>query len=395
MKIAKYIYLAIYLTLGLVIITACTNLSQEKNPPPESKFVNLDLGSISGIIRTDHDFCGSIRVFAHEIKSGQITDIQTQEGDCIYTIPNLPVGSYLVVGWAYPSGASGAYTSLETVMANGLEEAQTCKEAIISIPLKPGEDFSGADIGCWGSDFFDIAAPHGQVRLEPNRWKLTELEDQVLIPGTGIMLIFEAGKFSGSAGCNNYGGTYTTSPGGGLTLNEIEKNAMLCTEPIGIMEQEEHFFTALISTRRYLTLNEELELLNEDGIAVLKFTRVPHFSEVSPEDFVGKTWRLVAAPGLDGVDLGEFTLSFDGYNFSGTTACRDYTGTYMAVNDRLKIGYLEMTTDVPCAETLLNAEGSYTTLLENIEQYNVRDTQLEFYTLKGEEIIFNLVADKE
>jgi heat shock protein HslJ len=395
MNDAGKFHFSIYLILGLWFLTACTNLSQEKDLTPESESTSPGLGSISGIIRTDQGFCGSIRVFAHEINSGQITDIQTQEGDCAYTIPDLQVGNYLVVGWVYPGGASGAYTSLETVMAVGLEEAQDCEEAIVTIALKPGEDFTGADIGCWGGDFFDIAAPRGQIRLEPNRWKLTELDDQALIVGTGITLIFEDGKFNGSAGCNNYGGTYTTSPGGGLTLNEIEKNAMLCTEPTGIMEQEEHYFSVLISARRYLTLNEELELLNEDGIAVLKFIRMPQFSEVSPEDLLGKTWRLVAAPGLDEVDLGEFTLSFDGHNFSGTTTCRDYAGTYIAANDRLNIGFLEMTTDVACEQILMNAEGGYTTLLENIEQYNVHNNQLELYTLRGEKITFGLVTEKE
>ncbi len=392
---AGKLHLGIWLTLGLWFLTACNNLTQENNPTLESKSVHPELGSISGTIRTDHDFCGSIRVFAHEIESGQITDVQTHEGDCTYTIPDLQAGSYLVVGWAYPGGASGAYTSLETVMAVGFEEAQACEEAIITIPLKPGEDFTGADIGCWGGDFFDIASPHGQVRLEPNRWKLKELYGQDLIPGSGITLMFDDGGFFGSAGCNNYGGIYTTDPGGGFTPNEIEINAMLCTEPAGVMEQEDRYIAAFTSARSYTTWNLELQLMNQEGTAILKYDRMPQFSEVSPEDFVGKTWRLVDAPGLGEVDLGEFTLSFDGKSFAGTTACRDYAGTYTAAKDRLKIGYLEMTTDVPCVEIRLNAEGDYTTLLENIEQYNISGNQLELYTLRGEKMTYELVAETE
>jgi len=390
---AGKLLLGICLTLGLWVVTACTTLFPQKTLTPES--TNPVLGSISGSIRTDHGICGALRVFAHEIESGQITYIQTQEGDCAYTIPDLQAGSYLVVGWTYPGGASGAYTSLETVMAKGLEEAQTCKESIITIPLMPGEDFTGADIGCWGGDFFDIAAPHGQVSLEPNRWKLKELNGQDLIPGSGITLMFDDGGFFGSAGCNNYGGIYTTDPGGGFTPNEIEINAMLCTEPAGVMEQEDRYIAAFTSARSYTTWNLELQLMNQEGTAILKYDQMPEFSEVSPEDLVGKTWRLVAAPGLDEEGLEKFTLSFDGKSFSGTTTCRDYAGTYTAAKDRLKISFLEMTTDLICEEIQLNTESDYTTLLENIEQYNISGNLLELYTLRGEKMTYELVAETE
>ncbi len=395
MNASKALHIFAGLFLGLWVATACTVLSPQKTITTEPDSTNPILGSISGTIRIDRGSCGTLRVFAHEIHTGQIANIQTREGECVYTIPDLPAGNYLVVGWAYPSGAAGAYTSLETVMAVGLEEAQACEEAIVTIALKPGENFSGADVGCWGGDFFAIAAPHGQIRLDPNRWNLTELNGQEIIPVSGITLVFEGEKFFGSAGCNNYGGKYTTAPGGGFALNEIEKNVMLCTEPAGVMEQEDQFFAALTSVRSYTTLNLELQLLNEDGIAVLKFELTPKFVEISPEDLVGKTWRLVSAPGLGGVKLSEFSLSFDGQSFSGTTTCRDYAGTYTATNDRLKIGFLEMTTDVACEESQQLAEGNYTTLLENIEQYNLQDKQLKLYTLKREKIIFELVTEQE
>jgi heat shock protein HslJ len=379
--------------LGLWAFTACTSLFLEKTVTPKPVSTDSVPGSISGTIRTKLDSCGSLWVFAHEVNTDQITNIQTQEGECAYTIPDLPAGNYLVVGWYYPMGASGAYTSQETVMAVGVEEAQACEEAIVTVALKPGQDFSGADIGCWGGDFFDIAASHGQIRLEPNRWKLMKMDDQEVIPETGITLMFEGERFFGSAGCNNYGGIYATAPGGGITLNEIEKTLMLCPEPGGVMEQEDQFLAALIRTKSYITLNLELHLINEEGRAVLTFDLMPKFVDISTEDLVGKTWRLVSAPGLVGVDQGKFTLNFDEQTFSGTTTCRDYAGTYTAENDRLNIGFLEMTTDVVCEESLLVAEGGYTTLLENIDQYNVSDTQLELHTLKGEKLTFEWVAE--
>ena len=73
-----------------------------------------------------------------------------------YTIPDLPPGTYIVVGWFHPLGASGAYTSQDTVMADGVEGQQACEAAIVEIELQAGEAYAGADIGCWGGDFFGL-----------------------------------------------------------------------------------------------------------------------------------------------------------------------------------------------------------------------------------------------
>jgi heat shock protein HslJ len=383
----------VVMLLGFWSVTACSSLFPLKTVRPEEDSANSALGSISGTIRIQGEHYYEVRVFAHELNTGQVSSIQTQEGDRTYTITDLPAGDYLVVGWYYPSGVSGAFTSLETVMAVGAEEAQACEGAIVTIALKPGEVVSGADIGCWGGDFFDIAQPGGYTRLDPNRWKLTALDGKVLIPGTSITLLFEGGKFYGSAGCNNYSGKYTAAPGGGFALDEIEKNVMLCIEPAGVMAQEDQYLVALINARSYTISNSVLAFNDEDGKTVLLFDKTPTFDEISPEDLVGVTWRLASAPGLGGVDLGKFSLNFDGQRFTGTTTCRDYTGTYTAKGDRLNIGYLEMTTDVTCAESLLIAEEAYTTLLENVQQYNILASQLELYTLKGEKMVFELVGE--
>jgi heat shock protein HslJ len=214
------------------------------------------------------------------------------------------------------------------------------------------------------------------------------MEGQPLLPGSAITLLFDEGKFYGSAGCNDYGGKYTSAPGGGFVLEEVELTAMLCEEPAGVMEQENRFIAALTSARRYITINKVLELVSEGEEAILKFDLMPTFKEMTPEILVGKNWQLVSAPGLEKVNVSAFTIHFDGERFSGTTVCREYAGTYTAEMDRLRIGFLEMTTDVDCEENLLMAEGWYTTLLENAEQYHVINGHLELYTLKGEEIIF-------
>jgi heat shock protein HslJ len=232
-----------------------------------------------------------------------------------------------------------------------------------------------------------------RIELDGTRWKLTELDGHGLIPDSGITLLFEDGKSFGSAGCNHYGGKYTTTPDSGFMINEIEKNVMLCLEPPGVMEQEDQYIATFARIRRFRVLDSELQFVDEGGTAILRFASWPNFADVSPEDLVGKTWQLVSAPQMESVDLSKFTIVFDGSSFAGTTTCRDYGGTYMAVKDRLNISFIEMTTDVACEEAMLMAEGWFTTLLENIEQYNVLESQMELCTLKGEKLVFEL-ADR-
>jgi hypothetical protein len=53
-------------------------------------------------------------------------------------------------------GASGAYTSLDTVVAETEGQMRDCEEAIVESKRQPGEAHGGADIGCWGGDFFSL-----------------------------------------------------------------------------------------------------------------------------------------------------------------------------------------------------------------------------------------------
>jgi hypothetical protein len=113
------------------------------------------LASISGriLLETGDPF---LRVYARNMVTGAVTWINPGEGSFTYTIPDLEPGVYVVVGWFHPMGASGAYTTLDTVIAEGAEQMNACEEALIRIELAPGEAYSGADIGCWGGDFFGL-----------------------------------------------------------------------------------------------------------------------------------------------------------------------------------------------------------------------------------------------
>lgn len=145
-----------YLTRESDPLTSATTFPPDPTHlPPPARTPASNLASISGRIlyETSDPF---LRIYARNMVTAEVIWINPEEGSLIYTIPDLPPGEYVVVGWFYPMGASGAYTSLDTVTAEGEAQMNACEEAIIRIELDPGEAFSGADIGCWGGDFFGL-----------------------------------------------------------------------------------------------------------------------------------------------------------------------------------------------------------------------------------------------
>jgi hypothetical protein len=145
-----------YLTRKSDPVTAATSFPPDPTfPAPPTQAQLSGLASISGRILYESSD-SSLRVYARNMTSGEVTWVNPAEGSTTYTIPNLEPGVYVVVGWFYPMGASGAYTTLELVIAEGAEQMNACTEAIVRIELAPGETFSGADIGCWGGDFFGL-----------------------------------------------------------------------------------------------------------------------------------------------------------------------------------------------------------------------------------------------
>jgi len=139
----------------MLAASACTALWSTPLPPASQRPSVPVLASISGTVLFQSGD-PLLRVYAREVNTGQVVWVSPGEGGHAYTIPDLPWGTYVVVGWFHPLGASGAYTSLDTVAAETEAQMRACEKAIVEIELQPGEQYSGADIGCWGGDFFGL-----------------------------------------------------------------------------------------------------------------------------------------------------------------------------------------------------------------------------------------------
>jgi hypothetical protein len=114
-------------------------------------------GSISGNIipigspqPADH-----LKIYARERNAGTIfsTDISVDASS--YSISNIPPGVYNVFAWYSPNGLAGAYTSAKITFAGTSSDQFNCTNSLLDITLSTGAmDFQGADMACWGGDFF-------------------------------------------------------------------------------------------------------------------------------------------------------------------------------------------------------------------------------------------------
>jgi heat shock protein HslJ len=110
-------------------------------------------------------------------------------------------------------------------------------------------------------------------------WQLTDYWDGqgatvAALPGVAVTAVFGTdNQLTGSAGCNTYNAAYTllTIPGS-LTIGPPTATNMLCTQPDGLMTQEQIYLANLATITTYQITNDMLELRNAQGQTVLWFS---------------------------------------------------------------------------------------------------------------------------
>jgi hypothetical protein len=123
-----------------------------------TKAPDQQTGFISGIIH-HAGIPDAMRIYWREIHSGKVGFIEVIKTDTVYKISGLIPGDYNIISWYWPQGASGAVTTTNIISANGAAQQQTCKASLRKIHLDAGQNYIGADIGCWGGDFFFLVTP--------------------------------------------------------------------------------------------------------------------------------------------------------------------------------------------------------------------------------------------
>jgi hypothetical protein len=142
----------------LTLMKMRVTLNRANMPRLGTKAPDGQTGSITGAIRHS-GLPDAMRIYWRELATGKVGYIEVTKSDTTYTIGGLAAGDYNVISWYWPQGASGAVTTTNIVTAKGAAEQQTCKSSVRAIHVDPGQAVAGADIGCWGGDFFFLVTP--------------------------------------------------------------------------------------------------------------------------------------------------------------------------------------------------------------------------------------------
>jgi heat shock protein HslJ len=115
--------------------------------------------------------------------------------------------------------------------------------------------------------------------LADSRWRVAAVAGEgggmADVPaGLRIDLAFDAavGSASGSAGCNRYR-TSASVGEGRLAFGAVAASKRMCAEPPGVMAVEARFLAALAAVARASIDGDRMDLLADDGAAVLALVR--------------------------------------------------------------------------------------------------------------------------
>ncbi len=96
----------------------------------------------------------------------------------------------------------------------------------------------------------EVAEAPEQPTLEDRDWSILSV-----LEGTEITAIFQRGKVSGSAGCNDYSGSYLID-GNTLIISNLTSGRKACDQPV--MDQETAYLAALETATAYQVQGDQL-----------------------------------------------------------------------------------------------------------------------------------------
>lgn len=198
------------------------------------------------------------------------------------------------------------------------------------------------------------------------------LIDEVVPANALVTIRFEDdGTVSGSAGCNNYAGSYTASADGSLTIEAGGMTQMACEEPL--MRLEAAYVAAMSDV-------EAFEVVDDGAGLVLSGAETPlSYIAEQPLPLEGTAWAV------DGIAIGndavsstiagtEADLVFDAGVVSGSAGCNALNGSYSIDGDTLggAISFSEVaTTKKLCEPDVMEQEQVILAALDAVASYTI------------------------
>jgi heat shock protein HslJ len=236
------------------------------------------------------------------------------------------------------------------------------------------------------------------ISLEGNLWGLESYIDEEgqlvdALPGSKVTAEFINGSVTGSAGCNNYFGTYELS-GNSLALGPVAMTEMYCAEPGSIMDQESQYLSALQASVSIQQEEDRLNLINAAGETVLVY------SLVQPVMLEGTPWVLSGYNNGKNAVVSilagsEITAEFVEGTVSGSAGCNNYHAGYELAGEHISIGPAAATR-MFCAEPegIMDQENSYLQALEMASTFEIKSDTLQMYDRNGARVLTYYAASE-
>jgi heat shock protein HslJ len=218
------------------------------------------------------------------------------------------------------------------------------------------------------------------------------LVDEVVPEHARVTIRFEDdGTASGSAGCNNYAGSYTASADGAISIEAGGMTMMACEEPL--MRLDAGYVAALGEV-------DAFEILDGGGSLLLSGAETPlTFTAEQPVPLEGTAWRVDAiAIGSDAVSStiagADADLVFDAGVVSGSTGCNRLNGSYSIDGDPSvgAISFSEIaTTKMACEPDVAEQEQAILTGLDEAASYTIAGSAMTLSDGEGA-FLLTLVA---
>lgn len=218
-------------------------------------------------------------------------------------------------------------------------------------------------------------------RLEGTAWVLSALSGHTLVDGTAVTLRFEAGRATGTDGCNRYALSWAAT-GASLKFEPGVSTQMACAPEV--MQQASAYWSSLTGTSRCRVDDAgQLQLRAGDGELLASFAP-------QRQDVAGTAWRVTGYNNGQQAFvtvLGDTTLTLafatDG-RVSGSAGCNSYSGSYASADASLSFGPAA-TTRKMCAEPaqIMEQEQQFLQALRTVASARQEGDRLELRTADG------------
>lgn len=230
--------------------------------------------------------------------------------------------------------------------------------------------------------------------LDGTEWVLETLRGKPLVEGSNITLDFgeyHHDRFNGYSGCNWYGAGYLATDTTFSVVDGVESTDMLCNTPVGVMEQEEAYGSALGNVTTYRVTGDRLEMADEGGDTLLVFAKET-LLPMDPADLAGTKWQLRSVNDEDLTPDAHITLAFPtAGKFVAASGCVAYSGTYDAEDEDIHVTMMSLAYDDCGEEEMLQGqEGAFSDYLSTATDYQVSETELKLFTDPGDTLIFEV-----